>query len=123
MRFLADENFPLRSIELLANSGQEISAIIRETPGLSDEQVLSRAVRQGRVLLTFDRDHGRLLYRASVPAPEGVVYFRFDPAYPEEPAEILLALLDQSASSILGMFVVVERDRVRQRPLPSTGQP
>jgi hypothetical protein len=77
-----------------------------------------RAAREARVLLTFDRDHGRLLYRAGVPVPEGVVYFRFDPAYPEEPAEILLALLEQTEPSVLGMLTVIERDRVRQRPLP-----
>jgi predicted nuclease of predicted toxin-antitoxin system len=119
VRFLADENFPLRGVELLASAGHDVAAVILRSPGIPDEQVMLQAVREGRVRLTFDRDHGRLLYRIGVSVPEGVVYFRFDSAYPEEPAEILLALLDQPESSILGMLTVVERDRVRQRPLPS----
>ncbi len=58
-----------------------------DSPGIPDEQVLSRATREDRVLLTFDRDHGRLLYRTGAPVPEGVVYFRFEPTYPEETVE------------------------------------
>lgn len=118
MRFLADEDFPLRGIEPLAAAGHDVTAIILESPSLPDDQVLLRAVREGRVLLTFDRDHGRLLYRSGASVPEGVIYFRFDPAYPEEPAEHVLALLGQPDFSILGMLTVVERDRVRQRSLP-----
>ena len=68
--------------------------------------------------MTFDRDHGRLLHRTGAPVPEGVIYFRFDPTYPEETVEHLLTLLEQIESSIPGMLTVVERDRVRQRPLP-----
>jgi predicted nuclease of predicted toxin-antitoxin system len=120
VRFLADENFPLRGVELLAAVGHEIAAIILESPGLPDEQVLSRAAREDRVLLTFDRDHGRLLYRTGAAVPEGVVYFRFDPAYPEEPAEYLLVLLERPELSLPGMLTVAERDRVRQRPLPGS---
>jgi len=120
VRFLADENFPLRGVELLATAAHEVAAVILESPGLPDEQVLLRAVREVRILLTFDRDYGRLLYRTGVSVPGGVVYFRFDPAYPEEPAETLLTLLEQSQSSIFGRLTVVERDRIRHRPLPRT---
>jgi len=48
----------------------------------------------------------------------GIVYFRFDPSPPEEPARYLLDLLEQPDFSIVGKLTVVERDRVRQRPFP-----
>ncbi len=118
MRFLADENFPLRSVGLLVAAGHDVAAVILESPGIPDEQVLSRAVREDRVLLTFDRDHGRLLYRTDAPVPTGVVYFRFDPAYPEEPAEYALNILEQTGHNLSGSFIVVGRDRARRRPLP-----
>ena len=82
-----------------------------------------RAAHEARVLLTFGRDHGRLLYRTGAPVPEGTVYFRFDPAYPGEPAEYLLSLLDKPEPHLLGMLTVVERDRVRQRLLPGADRP
>ena len=70
-------------------------------------------------MLTFDRDYGRLLYQQGAAYPGGVVYFRFVPSSLEESAEYLLALLEHSVPSLPGMFTVAERDRVRQRPLPT----
>jgi predicted nuclease of predicted toxin-antitoxin system len=90
-----------------------------ESPGASDELVLERAIREERILLTFDRDYGRLLYQHGLSAPGGVVYFRFVPSSLEEPAEYLLALLEPSELSLPGMLTVAERDRLRQRPLPT----
>ena len=68
------------------------------------------------MVLTFDRDYGELIYRRRLSVPAGVVYFRYDPLSPEEPAEHLLRLLE--AIDLLHKYTVVERDRIRQRPLP-----
>lgn len=76
------------------------------------------AQKEGRIVLTFDRDYGELIYRQSIPAPPGIVYFRFNPATPLEPANLLLELLSMEKVSLLGRFTVVERKRVRQRSLP-----
>ncbi len=123
MRFLADENFPLPSIRLLSTAGHDVAAVALESPGVSDETVLNRAFREGRILLTFDRDYGGLLYLRGSQPPEGIVYFRFTPSSPEEPAEYLLALLERFEPSLPGMLTVAERDRVRQRPLPGADRP
>ena len=50
----------------------------------------------------------------------GVVYFRFDPLTPEEPAQQLLGLLEQKVIALEGKFTVLERGRVRQRPISKT---
>jgi predicted nuclease of predicted toxin-antitoxin system len=120
MRFLADEHFPLPSVRILSAAGyDDVATVASETPGISDELVLERAVGEGRVLITFDRDYGRLLYRQDAPAPVGIVYFRIVPFSLEEPAEYLLALPERSELTLLGALTVVERERTRQRPLPS----
>ena len=62
-------------------------------------------------------------YRQSLQPPEGVIYLRFVPTSPEEPAEYLLSLLEQPEISIFKVFTVAERDRVRQRPLPDADRP
>ena len=120
MKFLADENFPLPSVSILSAAGHDVVAVVLESPGVADEDVLERAVREERILLTFDRDYGRLLYRQNAPVPEGLVYFRFVPSSLEEPAEYILALLERPVPSLPGMLTIAERDRVRQRPLPRT---
>lgn len=117
MRFLANENFPLKSVHRLRDAACDIEAITEDSPGAADREVLSRAVNEHRIVLTFDRDYGELIYRWGLSVPAGVVYFRFAPATPEEPAEHLLDLLSIRDMSLEGKFTVVERGRVRQRPL------
>lgn len=107
---------------MLTTAGHDIVSVALESPGVPDEAVLDRAVREGRILLTFDRDYGSLLYERGSQPPEGIVYFRFTPASPEEPAEYLLVLLEQFVPSLLGMLTVTERDRVRE-PLPGSNLP
>ena len=117
MRFLANENFPLAGVIHLRTAGQDVVAVIQETPGERDSEVLRRAATEARVILTFDRDYGELIYRRRLPVPPGVVYFRYDPLSPEEPAEHL-ASGSCAVADLLHKYTVVERDRIRQRPLP-----
>jgi len=117
MDFLANENFPLFSINLLRNSGHNVVGIIEEKPGSKDIDILEKAHREKRIILTFDRDYGELIYKHRSVTPSGIIYFRFNPSSPEEPARILLSILRESKISIVGKFTVVERDRVRQRTL------
>jgi predicted nuclease of predicted toxin-antitoxin system len=117
MRFLANENFPVASIERLRQAGHDVAAVIYDSPGAKDSEVLSRAVDEERIVLTFDRDYGELVYRRGKSAPVGIVYFRFDPLFPEEPAERLLELVREKHISLEKKFTVVERGRIRQRPM------
>jgi len=118
MRSPADENVPLPSVRRLRVAGHDVAAVIESAPGAPDSEVIRRAADQNRVLLTFDRDHGELVYRGAGPLPPGVVYLRMIPGSPEEPADMLLAALLVSGLKLQGHFTVVGRHHVRQRPLP-----
>lgn len=124
MRFLADENVPLPSVHALRAAGHDVHAVAdpaaAEFPlaGLPDPEVLALAGALRGVLLTFDRDFGELVFRAGVSGSPGVVYFRFSPSTPTEPAEVLLALLERSGLVLEGYFTVADRAHVRQRRLP-----
>ncbi|MBI2470679.1 MAG: DUF5615 family PIN-like protein [Planctomycetes bacterium] len=117
MYFLANENFPLFSIRLLREGGHHVASISEDSSGDKDIVVLKRAYEEKRIILTFDKDYGELIYRHKSFVPAGVVYFRFDPSIPAEPAEILLNILKKDKLSFLGKFTVVERGRIRQRKL------
>jgi predicted nuclease of predicted toxin-antitoxin system len=119
MQLLANENFPLKSVLMLRNAGHDIVSITEDSPGIKDSQVLKRAVLEKRIILTFDRDYGELIYKKRLPIPAGVIYFRFDPVTPEETAEYLLDLFRIEGLHWKGEFTTVERGRIRQRPLPS----
>jgi predicted nuclease of predicted toxin-antitoxin system len=116
MRFLADENFPRASVELLRDAGHDVAAIAEDSPGIQDSAVLVRAAAEHRVILTFDRDYGELIYRIGLPPPPGLLYLRYSPPDPSEPAYRLLSLMKLAGFSLAGKYTVVERERVRQRP-------
>ena len=119
MHILANENIPQASVRRLRQAGHDVAAIIEDSPGISDRDILARAAGEQRYVLTFDRDYGELIYRRGLPPPPGVIYFRFDPLTPTELAEHRLVLLEQPSLSFHGQFNVVERNALRQRPLPS----
>lgn len=115
--FLADENFPLPAVKKLQSLNYDISAVIQTKPGASDDEVLDWAQRENRILLTFDRDFGELIFKRKYSTPAGVVLFRFNPAFSLEPANRLLEILENTQIHIEGNFTVVTREFVRQRKL------
>jgi len=118
VRLLANENIPLATIRLLREQGHDVAAVLEGASGTTDEEVLRRAHEESRILLTFDRDYGALIYVRRLPCPSGLIYLRFIPAQPEEPAEHLIRLFGAIADGLVGSFVVLDRDGYRRRPLP-----
>lgn len=55
--YLANENFPRPSIQLLRNNGLIVESIQENSPGISDEEVMIKAVKNNLIILTFDSDY------------------------------------------------------------------
>ena len=117
LRWIADENIPKTSIQSLRNAGFEVLSVGEYKPGLSNLEVLDLAHQHGYGLLTFDRDFGELIFGKQHPAPLAVVYFRFIPTSPDEPAMIMMSLIS-NLDVVEGHFIVLDRDSYRKRPLP-----
>lgn len=117
IRLLLNENIPLASAKLLREAGFDVVSILEDSPGISDRKIMERANQEGRIVVTFDRDYGELIYRRHLPAPSGVLYLRFTPLAPEEPAEYVLCLLKDKNISLASRFTVADRAQIRQRPL------
>jgi len=93
MRFLANENIPLLAIRLMRQAGHEVIAVIETAPASKDDEVLAWARREQCYILTFDRDYGDLVFKRRLPPPIAIIYFRFVPLTPQEPATYLFNLL------------------------------
>lgn len=117
MKLLANENFPLPSVRLLRDAGYDVLAIAEGLSGIDDRAVLTLAVSEERVILTFDRDYGELIYRRGLPVPIGILYFRYQPATALEPGKQLLNLLSVEGLKFTGQFTIVGQKQIRQRPL------
>jgi len=113
MRFLVDENVPPSFQRELASRGHDVTSFAR---GAEDAEVLRFATRDDRVLITFDADFGELVFRDSQPSI-GIILFRFSPRPPDETTDVFARLLD-SGLDLEGNFTVIDRQNIRQRPLP-----
>ena len=60
MLLLAGENLPRAAVQALAQAGHDVVWIRLSSPSLRDSEVLARATREIRILLTFDKDFGDL---------------------------------------------------------------
>ena len=105
-------------IQRLREHGLDILAVIEDMRGAPDVEVLKRAIDENRILLTFDRDFGNLIFFLDLKPPPAVIYFRFTPSSSEELVQLLIHILNDPEITITSYFTVIERGRIRQRPLP-----
>lgn len=117
MRFLANENIPGDAVARLRSIGHDVAWVRDDAPGSRDDAVLARAIRENRVLLTFDKDFGELALKARLPTACGVILLRLEMP-PALSVGHLLAGLIESRDDWTGHFSVIEPGRVRMRPLP-----
>jgi predicted nuclease of predicted toxin-antitoxin system len=86
--------------------------------GLPDEDILAIAKSQGRIVLTEDRDFGRLAIRYKRPAI-GIVLVQVNqlPGSIAEIAAYTVNVIEKLSNSCTGTFTVIGPGRTRQRPL------
>lgn len=116
MDFLANENFPLKSSQLLESNGHAVTLTSKAYPGASDEVVLQSAINNNQVILTFDADYGRLVFKTGIKPPAGIIYFRLYEFAPEFPAQMLLSLIEINSIKFENTLTVIELNTIRQRP-------
>ncbi len=115
MRFLADENFPFPALAVLRDRGYDVSWVAEGHAGSADEVVAAICDREERILLTFDKDFGDLVFRRGLSSGSSVVLLRIIPE-PRVVVEVIHSLIERGILTV-GVFCVVARDRVRVRPL------
>ncbi len=76
MLFLADESCDFAVVRALRGAGHDVLAVADVSPRADDEQVLELARQEQRILLTEDKDFGRLVY-ADQQATGGVILIRY----------------------------------------------
>ena len=91
MRFLADENLPGNAVAEIEAAGHDIVWVRTVAPGSKDEDILALAVREERIILTFDKDFGELAWHAGLPASSGIVLIRLPMPRATEAGAILAA--------------------------------
>ena len=112
MRFLIDECTGPGVATWLKAAGHDVWSAHERGPGSTDEQLLTLAVREGRIVVTNDSDFGELIYRHGLPHV-GVVFMRLDDERTASKIEVLSRLLSSYADRLSGAYVVVTERAVR----------
>jgi len=94
VRFLADESCDVSVVRALGRAGHDVLAIAEISPRADDADVLGLALRDGRILLTEDKDFGQLVY-ASAHQSAGVILLRFSARVRASLATSVLDLIDR----------------------------
>jgi predicted nuclease of predicted toxin-antitoxin system len=116
IRFLANENVPLATVKRLQQEGFDVVSVSTDLPSVKDESVILFASMDNRIIITFDRDYGELIFKNNIAAPPGIIYFRLHSFRPEDPAEILLNFLRLDID-FEGFFSVISENNLRQKKL------
>jgi predicted nuclease of predicted toxin-antitoxin system len=117
MRLLANENFPADAVTALRQRGHDVLWVRTDSPGISDLEVLERAQRENRIVVTFDKDFGELAFRLRLPALNGIILFRISTRSSAYVAQVAVSAIE-SRNDWVGHFAVVEDTRIRIVPLP-----
>ena len=117
MDFLADESCDFAVVRALRAEKHDVLAISEDHPGAEDQYVIELAKQEKGVLLTEDKDFGRLVYLTGAPKV-GVILLRFPARARRELCDAVVELVKQHKGKLKGSFVVIEPGRIRIRRLP-----
>ena len=112
MRFLADESCDYAVVRALRSSGHDVVAVSDIAPRAEDSAVMNLAVREGRILLTEDKDFGQLVYSHGLESI-GVIFLRFPSHARKQIARHLTKMVKKEGDKLIGSFVVVHPGRIR----------
>ena len=108
MRGLADEPMPGLAVALVRAAGHDMAWVAKDMPSAPDAVVLERAMRENRVVITYDKSaYGRLIYQDDQPAQCGVVLFRFRGMSTEARCNFIVNVLSNEAVDWRGSFTAI----------------
>lgn len=114
MRVLCDENVPGVLVASMRARGHDVAWVAEDAVGAADEAILRRAGRERRLLVTFDKDFGRLLFARGEVAPFGLLLIRLRDRAPALLTDPVLAALDE-VPDWKDRVAVLEQDGMRIR--------
>jgi predicted nuclease of predicted toxin-antitoxin system len=112
MKFLVDECVGHGVNAWLKNQGYDSVSILEFSPGIPDEAVLHKALLEGRILITMDKDFGDIIFRSNKDHC-GIILLRLSDWQPKNKIAILESLLANYTNELENNFFVATEQSVR----------
>jgi predicted nuclease of predicted toxin-antitoxin system len=116
MKFLADENMDVPIVKRLRQENHEVWYVAEMEPGISDDEVLALANREGAILITADKDFGELVFRLRY-LSTGIILLRLMGLSIATKSDIIAMTIQERSSELSGAFTVVAPTSIRIRKL------
>jgi len=113
---LVDESTGSAVVEYLRSIGHDVLAVAESMPQADDQDILARALSEGRVLVTNDKDFGDLIFRSGQ-AHHGILLLRLHDERSVNRVRVVKAVVERYADRLVGHFAVATEGGVRIRPL------
>jgi predicted nuclease of predicted toxin-antitoxin system len=113
-QLLADENIPSETVNLLKKQRIDIISVTEFACGLSDREILELGKTKGRIIVTFDKDFGQIIFKEKVKT-HGLILLRFIPESPQQISKRIRQVL-AAKIRIENCVVIVKKDSVRVTP-------
>lgn len=114
MRFLADESCDFAVVRGLRAAGHDVRTVADISPRAADSEVIRIAFDESRILLTEDKDFGRLVYAGAASA--GVILLRYPARARNQLTPETVEAVGLHGSRLMGRFAVLSPGRVRISP-------
>jgi len=114
MRFLADEGVDAAIVTAIRSDGHDVRWMAEEMEGSTDDVVLDAAARDGRILITEDKDFGELVFRRRL-HHRGVVLVRVDGIANDRKGRTVAQAIAEYQTQLTGAFTVIQHATIRIR--------
>lgn len=112
MKFFVDECVGPSVAQWLKQNNFNAISVYDDLPGISDNEVLDKALSEDRILITNDKDFGEMIFK-SRRQHCGVILLRLSNEKQSNKIMVLENLLKDHAQDLFGNFVVVTEQSVR----------
>jgi len=118
MRFIVDESCDFAVVRALREAGHDVLAVAELEAGKEDGAVIEHALAERRVLLTEDKDFGRLVFASRRPSA-GVVFIRFPGNARRSLAAGVCAFVQANGPALADSYSTLQPGHARISRLPA----
>ncbi len=109
-----DECVGISVSKKLKQMNHDSVSIIECMRGAEDEAVVQRAIEENRIIVTSDKDFGRL---AGFHKPAGIILLRLKDESLDNKVKLVAFVVETYGEKILGNVMVVSEKKIRTRPI------
>ena len=116
IKFVADVNVEKAIVDYLLNNGYDVKWIPDYNCKILDEDLLTLANKEERILITNDKDFGELTFLQKK-LSTGIILLRVKKHTAQDKVRLIKKLLQNYSDKLLNYFVVITKTKIRFIPM------